>query len=315
MNQQAQKLSQQPVQKPGDIFSREEIRSLSTRSDLKGWWLILHCWTVILLTWLVCIEWTNPLTVVLGIMVIGTRQLGLGIISHDAAHHLLLSDRKLNDQVAEWLLNRPLMGASVVPYRNYHFVHHRFTQQEQDPDLILSKPFPTSKASLKRKIIRDLTGQTGWKQKSAEVRSAFVSDGRLDMAAGLRRYGPNLMINAAFLAFFALMGKWYLYFLLWVVPHLTWHLLVSRIRNIGEHGAVPDNGDRLRNTRTTRANLLERAFLAPYYVNFHLEHHLLMSCPCYNLPKAHEMLVSKGMLGHMEVQPGYQAVLRVAAPA
>ncbi|WP_254306062.1 hypothetical protein [Sphingopyxis sp. BSNA05] len=48
----------------------------------------------------------------------------------------------------------------------YHLTHHRFTQQSEDPDLGLSAAFPTTPASMKRKVIRDLTGQTFFKQRS-----------------------------------------------------------------------------------------------------------------------------------------------------
>jgi fatty acid desaturase len=49
---------------------------------------------------------------------------------------------------------------------------------------------------------------------------------------------------------------------------------VARLRSIAEHAVVPDDDDPLRNTRTTAAGPLARAFLAPYWVNYHLEHHL-----------------------------------------
>jgi fatty acid desaturase len=68
----------------------------------------------------------------------------------------------------------------------------------------------------------------------------------------------------------------------------------------------------LRNTRTTRANILERLFIAPYYVNYHLEHHLLFYVPCYNLPRVHRFLSESRHAGPMEVQPNYLAVLRLA---
>jgi len=100
--------------------------------------------------------------------------------------------------------------------------------------------------------------------------------------------------------------------LLWVVPNLTWLLLISRIRNIGEHAVVPDDDDRLRNTRTTLAGPLMRLLVAPYWVNYHLEHHLLVACPCYNLPKAHHMLMDKGIGLQMEVQPNYWSMLKLA---
>ena len=93
---------------------------------------------------------------------------------------------------------------------------------------------------------------------------------------------------------------------------MTWHMVVTRIRNIAEHAVVPDSDDPLRNTRTTAANWLERLFIAPYFVNYHLEHHLLFYVPCYNLPKLHDILASK-FAGRMEVQPDYRTVLRMAA--
>ena len=72
-------------------------------------------------------------------------------------------------------------------------------------------------------------------------------------------------------------------------------MVITRIRNIAEHAVVPDSADPLRNTRTTHANFLERLFIAPYYVNYHLEHHLLFYVPCYNLPRVHRILSAAGM--------------------
>ena len=65
-------------------------------------------------------------------------------------------------------------------------------------------------------------------------------------------------------------------------------------------------------TRTTHAGFFERLFIAPYYVNYHLEHHLLFYVPCYNLPRVHEILSRSPLAARMEVQPNYAAVLRLA---
>ena len=56
----------------------------------------------------------------------------------------------------------------------------------------------------------------------------------------------------------------------------------------------------------------ERLFIAPYYVNYHLEHHLLFYVPCYNLPRVHKILSRSPHAARMEVQPNYLAVLRLA---
>ncbi len=74
----------------------------------------------------------------------------------------------------------------------------------------------------------------------------------------------------------------------------------------------PTSSDPLRNTRTTHANFLERLFIAPYYVNYHLEHHLLFYIPCYNLPRVHDILSRSHLAGRMETQPDYLSVLRLA---
>ena len=105
---------------------------------------------------------------------------------------------------------------------------------------------------------------------------------------------------------------WWAYPLLWLLPLMTWMRVITRIRNIAEHAVVPDSNDPLRNTRTTHAGLLERLFVAPYYVNYHLEHHLLFYVPCYNLPRVHEILARGPHADRMEVQPSYAAVLRLA---
>ena len=303
------------LQRPTDFLAREEIDRLRVIDPWLSAWQIAHCWGTILLVWVVCSVWPNPLTVLFGILIVGARQLGLGIINHDAAHFLLFKNKRLNDWVTQWFLLRPLLGSTVDGYRKYHLDHHRYTQQPNDPDLALSAPFPITRSSFYRKALRDLTGQTGWKQQTGSIRAAF---GKPDdslvtrLSKGLRRFGPNLLINLLFFAGFAISGHWYLYVLLWIVPNLTWQPFISRIRNIGEHAAVPDNDDRLRNTRTTLANPIERLFIAPYFVNYHLEHHLLVSSPCYRLPGMHRALMAKGLGPKMELQPNYWAMLRIA---
>lgn len=58
----------------------------------------------------------------------------------------------------------------------------------------------------------------------------------------------------------------------------------------------------------------ERALLAPYWVNFHAGHHMMASVPCYRLARLHLLLRAKGLDARLEIQPGYLAVLRRAAP-
>lgn len=287
------------LSKPSDFLTAEQVRTLGTKSNLRGAWLVIHAWVLILGSMALFVWWPNPFTFLLAVMVIGARQLGLAILMHDAAHGLLFADRRLNEWVGAWLCAYPV-AASLSLYRPYHLTHHRHTQQADDPDLGLSAPFPISRKSLWRKVVRDLTGQTALQRRREQFRRGIALRGAM-------------VANAVMLALFAAAGYWWLYPLLWLLPLATWYQLVTRIRNIAEHAVVPDNDDPLRNTRTTLANPIERLFFAPYWVNYHLEHHLFMFVPCWRLPLAHRLLIEAGLGPRMEIQPGYRAVLRMAA--
>ena len=103
------------------------------------------------------------------------------------------------------------------------------------------------------------------------------------------------------------------YFALWLLPLATWFPLVTRLRNIAEHAVTPDASDPLRHARTTHASWWERLFIAPYWVNYHCEHHMFMWLPCWSLPRAHRLLAERGVTGRMEVQPDYFTVLKAAS--
>jgi len=111
-----------------------------------------------------------------------------------------------------------------------------------------------------------------------------------------------------------LAGFWWAWLLMWLLPMATWLPLVSRVRNIAEHALVAQNeADPLRQARTTHAGWLERTLVAPYWVNYHCEHHMFTSLPCWSLPKAHRLLRQRGATARMEVQPGYLSLLKRAA--
>ncbi|HAV50195.1 MAG TPA: fatty acid desaturase, partial [Brevundimonas sp.] len=125
---------------------------------------------------------------------------------------------------------------------------------------------------------------------------------------------PFLLFNLALLAGFAAAGVWWAWFALWLLPMATWFPMVTRIRNIAEHACVEDSAeDAFRAARTTRANWLERAFIAPYWVNFHAEHHLFMHVPCWKLPALHRAVHARPEGERMEVAGGYAEVLRAAS--
>jgi fatty acid desaturase len=297
-----------------DFLSEEELVELRTRRAWKSIALIAHAWTLIFSAIAVVSIWPNPLTYLFAVAIIGSRQLGLAILMHDGAHGALANGARLNLTLSQWFCAYPVF-AETQAYRRYHLQHHAHTQQANDPDLVLSAPFPITNLSYRRKFWRDISGQTGFAQRKAQLLNA-LGDRSWPLwcraAHFWEKLGPQCVANAILLAALALAGVWWAYPLLWLVPLLTWMMVISRIRNIAEHAVVPDNDDPLRNTRTTEAGFWERVFVAPYFVNYHLEHHLLFYVPCYNLPQVHRILMRAPQAKRMEVQPSYAAVLRLA---
>lgn len=301
------------------VLTRDEIQSLLEIKDWRGWSTIGFNWAVVAASF-AAVAWApNPLTIIAAIFLIGTRQLGMAVVMHEASHRTMFKNRKLNDLACNWLAAYPVW-ADVVPYRSYHLVHHAKTGTEADPDLGLVTPFPITRASFRRKIWRDISGQTGWKQflavarrdlgisKKNSMRSMGLSAGE-QADVGWHKVAPVVITNAVLLGILALFGHAELYGL-WVIAWFTTNRLVTRLRSIAEH-AIPvgtDRSDPLRNTRTTIARWWERLLIAPNRVNFHLEHHLLMTVPHYNLPRMHRLLKERGALDDALISQGYYGV-------
>jgi fatty acid desaturase len=281
------------------VLSRDEIRSLNRKSDLAGWWSLIVNYTIIA-GCLALVAWQpNVLTVLVAMVLLGGRQLGLSVLMHDAAHQSLFASRGVNLFVGRWLCAAPVFS-SLDSYFKKHARHHIAAGSEEDPDLENYRHYAVPRASFRRKVLRDLTGQTGVKTLYLGLRYE-----------GLRRFVRPLIVNAMLAALLAALGHPWLY-LLWIGSFLTTNMLFARLRQAAEHAVVPDlaHPDPRMHTRTTLANWLERLTLAPNRVNYHLEHHLLPSVPPHNLARMHRMLWQRGFYEGADIAHGYLEVVR-----
>lgn len=297
---------------PRAVFAADDWRAITTLSRWRGIWLVLHGWMVVALAafggaaawdfhWL-----AGLLATPFVLAILGGRQLGLSILMHDGAHGLLHPNRKTNNWLGQWPTGAAT-GSDLFAYRAYHLTHHKYTQQPEDPDLSLSAPFPTSRDSLRRKFIRDLTGQTFYKQRRAQFAVALRGAGTT-----AHTVGRFLVLQAILLTISLLVWGW-TPFLLWLVALATSFQLFLRIRNIAEHACTPTgSGDPFTHARTTYAGLIARTTVAPYWVNYHSEHHLFMGVPCYRLAATHRLLGTGGYHPKMTVSPNYRDVLAQA---
>lgn len=302
-------------------LDRATLRQLGRIDPLRSLGAVAWTWAWIVgAVVLYCLR-PGLLTFAAGWAIVSGRHLALAILMHEGAHRLLHRDRTWNDRIARWLTAVPVM-LNVEVYRALHFQHHKATWTDADPDLGLARPFPITTRSFLRKVTRDLLGITGYQRYRMIAR---LSAGLSPAGKGLegvpfgrvmRRFlsvqRGFVIVNAGFLAALGAAGHPEAFFLLWWLPALTGYSLVLRIRSIAEHAVVSDPNDPLRQTRTTLAPFWLRFFIAPHNVNYHLEHHLYMFVPHYNLPKAHRLLREAGVLDRAEVAKSYLEVLRRA---
>ena len=285
-----------------DILSKEDIRALRTPSNTRAMSILVTNWLLIALAFSLFIVWSNPLTFIAGTILLGGRQLGLGVILHDCSHNSFLSSLKLNNMVGHYLCGAP-MNISVHDYRSYHMKHHRYAGTDKDPDIIFVDKYPVPQDSLKRKLIRDITGRTG-------VRDTLLKLKNFELAKSY----PWLIFHALLITLLFSIGV-PLAYLMWWAAELTVYPLVVRLRQIGEHGVATDRSDldpRM-NTGTTLPSWWERLLIAPNHVYYHVEHHQYANIPPYNLHKLHTLLVERCYYDDYDcVANGFADVLRRA---
>lgn len=282
-----------------EVLSKDELKYLSQRSDLAGFARLLFNWGLIAAVFAMMAVWTNPLTILIGLILFGNRALGLAVIMHDCAHNSQFRTTGLNRFVGQWLAGAPIW-IELNAYWANHSKHHMDAGTPDDPDLYKYESYAIPRASMARKVFRDLTGVTAY-------RTIQLTWKRLGWRYAMR---PIIAWTVMWAILYACGQGWL--FLVWAGAYASTYQIIARLRNAAEHAVVPDlnDPDPRRHTRTTKASWWERLTFAPNQVNFHLEHHLLPSIPGHRLEKLHDTLAERGFYDNAEISPGYWDVFR-----
>jgi fatty acid desaturase len=271
------------------LLTKDEIRSLSKIDSVKFTAAVLiEIATIALAVW-VSETWWNPIVYLIAVVVIGSRINALGGLMHDAAHWRAYANRTVNDIVGE-IIALPT-STSMAGYRNSHFAHHRELNSDNDPDWTrnIGLPefeFPKPRPTVIGYILQYLSGLKIYSAVSGFHKNAETRD------------IPALINRARLIFFVALLiaaiafGFWKQLLLYWVVPLLTVFLAIRYIRNVAEHYAV-EHEHVLNESRTVLANPVELWLIAPWGLNYHLEHHLFPGIPCFRLAELHRILMTR----------------------
>jgi fatty acid desaturase len=276
----------------------EAARELSVPDNFGNALLIARQWLMIIGAAWLAIASGHWAIYAAAMVFIGTRVVVLGVLIHEAAHNHVFSKPWINDLLSELFIGFPA-GISIHLYRATHFWHHRALNTTEDPDYAFQRSdpdqqFPKSPAAfiwltVKSALFINFPQMARFAAKwwlpgphlfTPLARSPFPLWARiLYVAWAVTVFGTliatDLLLEAVILYF---------------IPALFWTNCVSRLRAAAEHGALPLKTE-LTSTRTVVPTLIDRLFVAPVGVCYHLEHHLFPYVPGRNLHRLHEVLM------------------------
>ncbi len=228
------------------------------------------------------------------------------ILMHEAAHKLLFSNKRMNDLIGTWLIAYPAFSPIGI-YRRSHFAHHREEFGPEEPDIAFYGGYRTTPNVLRRRLVRDAVGISGWKNLKPLFRGLTSPVGRPTAMGILGTQIPLFVLG------WIATGRWYAYIVLWLGPYLTGWRVINRLRAIAEHGGLGASSDRRQTTHHVRQSLLARFWMVPFNTGWHLAHHVDMGIPWRNLPRFHAELVAAGYVTDAIEYPSYVSLWRALA--
>lgn len=270
----------------------DEIKILFKLEPFLHFSAIVFDWCIIASMIYFCISFPSILLYIISVIIIGARMHGLSVLVHDTAHYRAMKNRTWSDRLANLYLMYPIF-TSIESYRRNHFLHHSKLNTNEDPDWTskINKDefkFPQSKFKFLSKLASYF----------------FLYQGVMDILWLMKRLKdnksekpePKLLKILFYIILFGVItffNLWLYYILFWIVPFLTTFLMFQYIRSVSEHFGGLKYDKPINSTRTVIPNLIEKFFIAPHNVHYHLEHHLYVGVPFYNLEKLHKILMKE----------------------
>jgi len=217
-------------------------------------------------------------------IVIAGLQHHLMILMHEGAHGLLHPQRRVNELVRDVFCAIPF-GTLTRFYRAFHLAHHKDTGvRGKDPEVAMYEAMnydyqPRSAGGLALMFLADLLFLNFFRY--VKFLLAFTAERKLTPKA--RDLALNLVVLGPIAAASIYFGFWIDILLFWVLPYMTFTVLVAKWHGYGEHNGEegPSEYDR---TWEHEFGPVANFFIYPLNSGQHLEHHLFARVPWYHLP-------------------------------
>ncbi len=255
----------------------------------------------------------------LAILIIGSRQHALGTLVHDGTHYTLFKNRFWNDAICDIFCAFPIF-ISTRGFRVFHLTHHRYTRTEKDPEVHAAAAhpdyiWPKTKWGMISTLVRDLLGINAL----SAVGNIFIWSDAPSLLGKSKDYWMSkkivpgiaefldrthekfhlsgklkLFILSYYLTLFTLLtvfGWWKIFLLYWILPLVSVVAFLIRLRGMSEHNGL-SLASEIKSSRTTLwKNPVMGYLVTPFYVNYHLEHHLYPQVPYFHLKDLHQELM------------------------
>ncbi|WP_215224104.1 fatty acid desaturase [Echinicola shivajiensis] len=213
---------------------------------------------------------------------------------HESTHKTAFKTAWANNLCA-WLTGITY-GYSPGMHEGFHFEHHRFTNQEKDPEKGFSLP--------------DFPGKTFFQIVLAGVLGMLVPLHSLILSFVPVKYWDNFEAQWApdrkrkawqwecrLMSLIWLVGFYFLSFnpslMIMVIVGLFIGRFIHGFITVTEHEGLSDSGHMLYRTRSVVSSKFYRWFW--WNINFHAEHHTWPSVPFHQLPKLHELAKARNV--------------------
>ena len=256
-----------------------ELSEFNRRSNLlSGIFFVLTISLVIVLV-LACSKTHNTLLYIVSFITIGALQHRLSIFLHEALHFTLFNNKQLNRFVGS-------LSAYMIffkwSYRKIHLKHHKHLGDDHDPDLINYINYPSGLSFFLFDVFSNFSGISACKQ---FIKQSLIEKPQSNSAE--IHFSENfflLVTQTLIFILFYLLGNWWYYFTLWILPLITAAKSLAHFRNVAEHVLIENgNNPELERLRTIKSNIVERFFFAPLAFNYHAEHHMFPGVPFHRL--------------------------------
>ena len=246
------------------------------------------------------------LAVVIAVPLMGIFQNRLFILHHEAAPRLLFTSRRWNDWIGVTLCGWIAFGTGSHSYRRGHSNHHRDEFGPKEPDFLLYSFYPITRASMRRKLVRDISGVSAYRilkpRLTGIVKPKYMKN-------SFRFYLGQAVIFSLFL----MAGQPWLFLVLWVLPYVSIYQVLNRLRAIAEHAGLTRSPDRRITSHHIRQNWLATTVMVPYGIGLHLAHHVDSGIPFRNLPAFTKALEEDGYITPEITWPSYRALWKALA--